>query len=73
MSLLGILEMISPAGFERFFDELVDLGGVTSAKPQLPADLLARYGLDMDPGSVPGLVEATRSSLSRSADLARAK
>ncbi len=52
-----ILEMISPAGFERFFDELVDLGGVTQAKPQLLADLCARYGLDMDPGSVPGLVE----------------
>jgi quercetin dioxygenase-like cupin family protein len=52
-----ILEMISPAGFERFFDELVDLGGVTQAKPQILADLCARYGLDMDPASVPGLVE----------------
>jgi quercetin dioxygenase-like cupin family protein len=52
-----ILEMISPAGFERFFDELVDLGGVTQAKPQILADLCARYGLDMDPGSVAGLVE----------------
>ena len=25
-----ILEIISPAGFERFFDELVDLGGASS-------------------------------------------
>ena len=28
-----ILEIISPAGFERFFAELVDLGGVTQAEP----------------------------------------
>src|SRR5213083_952663 len=26
-----ILEIISPAGFERYFEELVDLGGVTQA------------------------------------------
>jgi quercetin dioxygenase-like cupin family protein len=52
-----ILEIISPAGFERFFDELVDLGGVTQAEPQTLADLCARYGLEMDPESVPGLVE----------------
>ena len=52
-----ILEMISPAGFERFFSELVDLGGVTQADPQVLADLSACYGLEMDPASVPGLVE----------------
>jgi quercetin dioxygenase-like cupin family protein len=52
-----ILEIISPAGFERFFDELVDLGGVTRAEPQTLADLCARYELEMDPDSVPGLVE----------------
>jgi len=52
-----ILEIISPAGFERFFDELVDLGGVTQAEPQTLADLCARYELEMDPESVPGLVE----------------
>jgi quercetin dioxygenase-like cupin family protein len=52
-----ILEIISPAGFERFFDELVDLGGVTQAEPQTLADLCARYALEMDPESVPGLVE----------------
>lgn len=53
----SILEIISPAGFERFFDELVELGGVAQAEPQTMADLCARYELDMDPGSVPGLVE----------------
>src|SRR5437773_10454467 len=52
-----ILEIISPAGFERFFDELVDLGGVTQAELQTLADLCARYALEMDPESVPGLVE----------------
>jgi quercetin dioxygenase-like cupin family protein len=52
-----ILEIISPAGFERFFAELVELGGVTRAEPQALAELSARYELEMDPGSIPGLVE----------------
>jgi quercetin dioxygenase-like cupin family protein len=52
-----LLEVISPAGFERFFAELIDLGGVTQAEPQTLADLCARYELEMDPGSVPGLIE----------------
>ncbi len=52
-----ILEIISPAGFERFFGELVDLGGVTQVEPQTLADLCARYELEMDPDSVPGLLE----------------
>src|SRR5437868_201856 len=30
-----ILEIIAPAGFERFFSELVDLGGVTQAAPDV--------------------------------------
>ena len=52
-----ILEIISPAGFERFFAELVDLGGAAEAEPQALGELSARYGLEMDPDSVPGLVE----------------
>jgi mannose-6-phosphate isomerase-like protein (cupin superfamily) len=52
-----ILEIISPAGFERGFAELVDLGGVVHADPEALADLLARYEIAMDPESVPGLVE----------------
>jgi quercetin dioxygenase-like cupin family protein len=52
-----ILEVLSPAGFERFFDELVDLGGVTQVAPATLADLCGRYELEMDPDSVPGLVE----------------
>ena len=52
-----ILEIISPAGFEHFFAELVDLGGVTQADPEALAELCARYEQEMDPDSVPGLVE----------------
>jgi hypothetical protein len=52
-----ILEIISPAGFEGFFDELVELGGVTQADPEVLGALCARYELEMDPHSVPGLVD----------------
>jgi mannose-6-phosphate isomerase-like protein (cupin superfamily) len=52
-----LLEIISPAGFERFFDELVDMGGVASASPEKLSELCQRYALDMDPESVPGLLE----------------
>jgi quercetin dioxygenase-like cupin family protein len=52
-----LLEIISPAGFERFFAELVDLGGITSAEPQTLTGLCARYELEMNPDSVPELVE----------------
>ena len=52
-----ILEMISPAGFERFFSELVDLGGVTQAEPQTLVALCGRYELEMDPQGVPSLVK----------------
>ena len=52
-----ILEIISPAGFERFFEELVDMGGVAKAQPEQLAELCARYGLEMQPDSVPGLLE----------------
>jgi mannose-6-phosphate isomerase-like protein (cupin superfamily) len=52
-----ILEIISPAGFEGFFSELVDLGGVTQAEPATLMALNERYELEMDPGSISGLVE----------------
>jgi mannose-6-phosphate isomerase-like protein (cupin superfamily) len=54
-----VLEIISPAGFERFFSELSDLGGVVKGEPDLQAlaELCARYGLDMKFESVPGLIE----------------
>jgi quercetin dioxygenase-like cupin family protein len=52
-----ILEIISPAGFEQFFAELVDLGGVTSTDPQTLGALCERYGLEMNPDSVPELLQ----------------
>jgi mannose-6-phosphate isomerase-like protein (cupin superfamily) len=52
-----LLEIIAPAGFERFFAELVELGGVTRAAPEALLALSERYGLEMDPASVPGLLE----------------
>jgi mannose-6-phosphate isomerase-like protein (cupin superfamily) len=52
-----ILEIISPAGFERFFQELVDMGGVVQAGPEALAELSQRYGLEMQPETVPELLE----------------
>ena len=52
-----ILEIIAPAGFERFFAELLDLGGMGQAAPDALGALCGRYALEMDPTSVPMLVE----------------
>lgn len=53
-----ILEVISPAGFERFFDELVEQGGVGGPPdPEALLALAARYGLELDLTSIPGLLE----------------
>jgi mannose-6-phosphate isomerase-like protein (cupin superfamily) len=52
-----ILEIIAPAGFEHFFEELVDSGGSAGADPAKMAELCARYGLEMQPESVPELHE----------------
>jgi mannose-6-phosphate isomerase-like protein (cupin superfamily) len=52
-----ILEIIAPAGFEKFFDELVDMGGVANADPQAVGELCGRYELEMQPESIPGLLE----------------
>lgn len=49
-----ILEIISPAGFEQYFAELVDLTG-----PRTPATIepiCGRYGLEMRFESIPALV-----------------
>ena len=52
-----ILEIISPAGFEDFFKELSDMGGVANADPETLTALNERYGLEMQPDSIPGLIE----------------
>ena len=51
-----ILEISSPAGFERYFAELVALGGSRVASPQALKSLGERYGLEVDPQSTPGLL-----------------
>lgn len=52
-----ILEIIAPAGFEHFFRELDALGGALQAAPEDLAALSGRYALEMQPDSVPGLLE----------------
>ncbi len=52
-----ILEIISPAGFEHFFEELDAMGGVLQAPPEAVGELSQRYGLEMQPDTVPGLLE----------------
>jgi quercetin dioxygenase-like cupin family protein len=51
-----IIEIISPAGFENFFRELAEVYA-TDSEPDLElfAELCAKYALEMDPTSVPGL------------------
>jgi mannose-6-phosphate isomerase-like protein (cupin superfamily) len=58
-----ILEIISPAGFEGFFKELSDMGGVLAADPEAVGQLCGRYGLEMQPDTVPGLLERFRLRL----------
>jgi mannose-6-phosphate isomerase-like protein (cupin superfamily) len=52
-----ILEIISPAGFEGYFAELVDMGGVAQADDEVLARLNERYGFEMRPETVPELLE----------------
>ena len=52
-----ILEIISPGGFEGFFDELVDMGGALKAEPTELMALSQRYGLELRPETIPGLLE----------------
>src|SRR3954453_23757670 len=52
-----ILEIIAPAGFERFFRELVDMGGAINVDPDELAALGARYGQEFKIESVPELLE----------------
>ena len=52
-----ILELIAPAGFERFFQELSDLGGAIEADPEELAQLNEQYGLLMRPETVPDLLQ----------------
>jgi mannose-6-phosphate isomerase-like protein (cupin superfamily) len=50
-----ILELISPAGFERYFAEVVELLRAGPPEPSALADIAARYGLEVDRESIPHL------------------
>ena len=52
-----ILEIISPAGFERYFAELSDMVAAMRLDPDDLAALAERYGLEMKPESIPELLE----------------
>ena len=53
----SIIEIISPGGFEHFFHELSDMGGVTAVLAGTFQELCSRYGLEMNLESVPDLVQ----------------
>jgi mannose-6-phosphate isomerase-like protein (cupin superfamily) len=52
-----ILEIIAPAGFERYFAELVALGGSRNAPPEALRALGQKYALEVRPQSIPELME----------------
>ncbi len=49
-----ILELISPAGFERYFEELVDMSDPKT--PDTITPIASRYGLEMKFETIPQLV-----------------
>jgi hypothetical protein len=53
-----ILEIISPAGFENFFEKATDLAARGELEPARLLALAAEYGTELDLSSVPGLMAA---------------
>lgn len=51
-----VLEIISPAGFEKFFEQMTDLAARSELSPHRMKSLAAQYGAEVDVQSVPGLV-----------------
>lgn len=51
-----LLEIISPAGFEHYFEEMVRISGGGRPDPALAAPIRQRHGLEVDPGSIARLV-----------------
>lgn len=54
----SILEIISPAGFEKFFDKMTELAARGELNPATMGALAAEYGAEIDIASVPRLVAA---------------
>jgi mannose-6-phosphate isomerase-like protein (cupin superfamily) len=53
----NLLEIISPAGFEKYFEELIAIFGDGKPRPEQIGPIAARYGLELDPSSIPSLCE----------------
>lgn len=51
-----MLEIVSPAGFEGYFDELIKLFAGGRPHPDVAAAVAARYGLELDFASIPRLI-----------------
>src|ERR1700730_15221285 len=51
-----ILEIISPAGFEKFFEQVTGLAERGDLNPQSMAALAAGYGTELEFASLPGLI-----------------
>jgi quercetin dioxygenase-like cupin family protein len=52
-----LLELISPAGFENYFRELAPLLAAPEPDEAAIGEVLVRYELDLDMGSIPALAE----------------
>src|SRR5436305_3748005 len=52
-----ILEIISPGGFERYFEELSELLAGGPPEPEVIGPLAARYGIEFQPERTPEIVE----------------
>ena len=53
-----ILEIISPAGFEKFFQRMTQLADRGELNPATMAGLAAEYGTEVEFESLPGLISA---------------
>jgi quercetin dioxygenase-like cupin family protein len=51
----SLLEIISPAGFEQYFEELIRLFPNGKPEPAAIGPIAQRYGLEIDPSSIPAL------------------
>jgi mannose-6-phosphate isomerase-like protein (cupin superfamily) len=51
----SLLEIIAPAGFEKYFEELLDIFTAGKPDPARLAPIAQRYGLEIDPASIADL------------------
>jgi mannose-6-phosphate isomerase-like protein (cupin superfamily) len=55
-----LLEFISPAGFEHYFEAMAELYASGAPDPQRAREVQRRFHLDMDLASIPGLMATYR-------------